>query len=345
VAAPSPSRALQAIAFRQNIPLSVQLELTASCDHSCAFCYKPRSPAADQLTTEEVVGVLDTLAAMGTLYLQLTGGEATLRDDFRAIAEHASHKNFRIELATNGTRMDREMTDWAAALPIHHVQMSLHSTRAELHDELVGSPGSHEKVLGAAGRLRSAGVNVVLACVVTERNLEELDDMLALGRSMGVPVVFDPRLRPDARFGGRGDDAWQGPDRRVLKAVLSRQDVAPEFLSDPDKVPTEPGHSLCAAGRTRMRIDERGDVFACSFMAYPVGNVRDGLAEVWRDSTAVNHLRQVKFDASKCSSCDLVDDCAPCPGRHLEDTGDMLDPSPSVCWEAALRRKVRRSRQ
>ncbi len=336
------SAELERIALRGCIPLTVQLELTAHCNHACTFCYKPTAPRAEELQTGEVLELLDTLARMGALYLQLTGGEPTLRPDFRAIAERARDNHFALSLSTNGSTLDQETASWIAALPFASVQISLLAAGPGLHDQLVRSPGSFERVVAAARFLKSEAVDVTLVCTVVEENAAELDSLLALGESLGVPVRFDPRCQQPRRYGAQGQ--WKGPDRRILKQVLTRPDVTPDFLDDPDKVPTQPGQSICAAGRTRMRIDERGQVFACSFMPLPLGNVREGLERVWREAPALEELRRLTFDHTNCTGCDLVQDCAPCPGRHLEDTGDLLTPSPTVCWEAALRRKVKRDR-
>ena len=158
------------------------LELTSRCDHACGFCYKPVSDHGQELKPDEVLRVIDDLADMGALYLQLTGGEATLRPDFRAIAQHARSRNFQLSLSTNGERLDDETARWMAALPMASVQISLHAADPALHDELVGCPGSHARVLAGARRLVREGVVVSLVCTVLEQNLGQVDDLLALGK-------------------------------------------------------------------------------------------------------------------------------------------------------------------
>jgi len=332
--------ALQALASAKKIPLLVMLELTSRCDHACGFCYKARGEHEEELSTDEIMRVLDDLADMGALYLQLTGGEATLHPDFRAIAEKARARDFQLSLSTNGERLDQEAARWMATLPFASVQISLHAADPALHDELVGCPGSHARVLAGARFLQAEGVVVSLVCTVTARNLDQVDDLLALGRQLGVSVHFDPRCRQPQRF--PQEDAWEGPDLAVMKQVLSRPDATPEFLDDPETVPTEVGRPICAAGRTRIRVDELGNIYPCSSMPWPVGNVRDGggLRQVWREAPRLQELRAMTFGSSPCASCELLPHCAPCVGRHLEDTGAMDRPSQTVCWEAALRRKI-----
>lgn len=334
------SDALQALASAKNTPLLVMLELTSRCDHACGFCYKPVSDRGQELSPREVLQVIDDLADMGALYLQLTGGEATLRPDFRAIAERARSRNFQLSLSTNGERLDDEAARWMAALPMASVQISLHAADPALHDTLVGCPGSHARVMAGTRRLVREGVMVSLVCTVVERNLEQVDELLTLGRELGVGMHFDPRCRQPRRFPEAS--GWQGPDRGVMEAVLGRPDATPEFLDDPDTVPTQVGRAICAAGRTRLRIDEMGNIYPCNSMPWPVGNVRDGLKQVWRHAPRLQRLRAMTFGKSRCASCELLPHCAPCVGRHLEDTGAMDCPSPTVCWEAALRRRLAR---
>src|SRR3990172_13143979 len=83
------------VASRAQIPLSVLFEVTHRCNLGCEHCYltegpvgRPR-PSRAELTLDEVRRVLDELAAAGTLFLTLTGGEGFLRRDLLDIVAHA----------------------------------------------------------------------------------------------------------------------------------------------------------------------------------------------------------------------------------------------------------------
>lgn len=332
---------LNRIAFDKCIPVAAMVELTSRCDHACAFCFKTRTPAEQELSTAEVRDLLQSLAKMGTLSLQFTGGECLLRNDIQELALYARELNFKLSIFSNGENLSEAVARWMAAAGVFLVQLSLHAAEAELHDRLVGRPGSHQRVLQALEHLDRHEVPVMLACTLVPDNEPQLEALLELARSLGKEVRFDPRVHAPTRHGEA--TAWDGPDRALVTRVMAREDMVESFLDDPSSIPRNPPDHICSAGRTRLRIDELGNVFPCQALGLCAGNIRDtegGFEEVWRNSPVLQGLRQMKFSHTGCVGCDLLPYCAPCIGRHHEYTGDLLEPAPLVCWEASLRKKL-----
>src|SRR5579862_7569992 len=83
-------------ALAKNIPLGVQLDLTYRCNERCVHCYLDHDDHGE-LTTAEVKGILDQLAAAGTFFLTLSGGELLVRSDFFELLEHAASRRFCIK--------------------------------------------------------------------------------------------------------------------------------------------------------------------------------------------------------------------------------------------------------
>jgi len=332
---------LNNIAFARCIPVTAMVELTSRCDHACAFCYKVNTPAREELSTADVKDLLQSLAKMGTFYLQFTGGECLLREDIEDLALYARELNFNLSIFTNGENLNEPTARWMAAAGVSQVQLSLHAAQTELHDRLVGRPGSYQRVLQALEHLDRHGVPVMLACTLVPENESQLEDLLEWGGRLHKQVRFDPRLHAPKRQAAA--PAWDGPDRALVARVMAREDMVDNFLEDPTKIPRNPQDHICTAGRTRLRIDELGNVFPCQALALCAGNIRDtegGFEEVWRSSPVLQELRQMKFSHTGCVGCDLLPYCAPCIGRHHEYTGDLLEPAPVVCWEAGLRKKL-----
>src|SRR6266581_987989 len=87
-------------ALARNIPLSVQVDLTYRCNERCVHCYLDHEDHGE-MTTPEILGVLDQLAAAGVFFLTLSGGEIFMRKDLFEIVEHARKLTFSIKLKTN----------------------------------------------------------------------------------------------------------------------------------------------------------------------------------------------------------------------------------------------------
>ncbi len=75
-------------ALELGVPLSAHLDLTWRCNERCIHCYLDHNDHGE-LTTAEVKDILEQLAAAGTFFLILSGGEPLLRKDFFEIVEYA----------------------------------------------------------------------------------------------------------------------------------------------------------------------------------------------------------------------------------------------------------------
>jgi hypothetical protein len=88
-------------AMALGIPLSVQLDLTYRCNERCIHCYLDHEDHGE-MTTAEILGLLDQLAAAGVFFLNVSGGEIFMRPDLFTIIEHARKLQFSVKLKTNG---------------------------------------------------------------------------------------------------------------------------------------------------------------------------------------------------------------------------------------------------
>ena len=97
---------------------SVQFDLTYRCNERCIHCYLDHDDHGE-LTTAEVKGMLDQLAAAGTLFLIFSGGELLLRKDFFELLAYARALAFDVKLKTNaillGERRRRASASSASA--------------------------------------------------------------------------------------------------------------------------------------------------------------------------------------------------------------------------------------
>ena len=76
---------IERMAAALNIPLYAHVELTYTCNFRCIHCYLHTNTDRKELSTKQIIQILDQLAEQGTLYLALTGGEILYRKDFYEI--------------------------------------------------------------------------------------------------------------------------------------------------------------------------------------------------------------------------------------------------------------------
>jgi mycofactocin radical SAM maturase len=299
-------------------PICLTWELTYACNLACIHCLSSsgrRDPA--ELTTAEWRAVIDELEAMQVFYVNIGGGEPTVRPDFFELVEYATSHHVGVKFSTNGSRITDAVAERLAASDYVDVQISLDGATAGVNDAVRGE-GSFATALAAMGRLAEAGFEgFKLSVVVTRHNVGQLDELKALADRHAAQLRLT-RLRPS----GRGAAVWNelrpnAEDQRRLHAWLVEhgEDVLTGdsfFHLAPYGEPL-PGLNLCGAGRVVCLIDPVGDVYACPFTIHEeflAGNVRapGGFARVWRHSALFTELRR-PASAGACASCGHYDSC------------------------------------
>ena len=306
--------------FEQGLdaPICLTWELTYACNLACVHCLSSsgrRDP--NELSTEECKAVIDEFERMQIFYVNIGGGEPTVRSDFWELVDYATDHHVGVKFSTNGSRISTEVAERLASSDYVDVQISLDGATAEINDAVRGD-GSFATAITAMQRMADAGfVGFKLSVVVTRHNVSQLDEFKALADTYGAQLRLT-RLRPS----GRGADVWDelhptGDQQRTLYdwLVAHGEDVltGDSFFHLAGYGESLPGLNLCGAGRVVCLVDPVGDVYACPFAIHEeflAGNVRapGGFTEVWRHSDLFTELRQPQ-SAGACGSCGHYDAC------------------------------------
>src|SRR5580765_6915545 len=139
------------------VPLSVHLDVTYRCNERCVHCYLDHDDHGE-MTTAEIKDVLQQLADAGTFFLTLSGGEVLMRRDFFEILEYARQRMFNVRIKTNGVMIGEKEARRMRELGVEHVQISVYSHRAEVHDAITKLPGSLKRTIEAIRFIQSQGL-------------------------------------------------------------------------------------------------------------------------------------------------------------------------------------------
>jgi MoaA/NifB/PqqE/SkfB family radical SAM enzyme len=141
-----------AISMARRIPLSVHVDLTMRCNEACVHCYRVIEDR-HELTTAEVHRLLGEVAAAGTLYLTLSGGEVFLRPDLFELIEAAKRLRFDVRLKSNALLVTPARAQRLRALGVRQVDVSVYSADPARHDAITRVPGSLARSLEAVKAL------------------------------------------------------------------------------------------------------------------------------------------------------------------------------------------------
>jgi mycofactocin biosynthetic radical S-adenosylmethionine protein MftC len=299
-------------------PICLTWELTYACNLSCIHCLSSsgrRDPR--ELSTAECKALIDEFERMQVFYVNIGGGEPTVRPDFWELVDYATAHHVGVKFSTNGVKITPAIAARLARSDYVDVQISLDGATAEVNDAVRGR-SSFDTALRAMQNLADAGFRgFKISVVMTRHNVGQLDEFQALADRFGAQLRIT-RLRPS----GRGADTW---DELYVTAEQQRQ-LYDWLVAHGEGVLTGdsffhlagygealPGLNLCGAGRVVCLVDPVGDVYACPFAIHEnflAGNVRSagGFETVWRDSELFADLRRPQT-GGPCASCSAFDAC------------------------------------
>ena len=324
-------------------------ETTARCNLACAHCRRlDVGASADELTTEEARGMLDSAAALGRPIVVFSGGEPLLRDDWQAVAGHARSLALPTALATNGTMIDAALAGRIASTGFHRLAVSLDGAEAATHDVFRGTTGAFDRALAGIRHLRDAGATVQINTTIAAHNADRLDEVYALVESLGAAALHLFLLVPVGCGLQIGRTHQLPPDRceAVLQWIVDRQGdgplelkatCAPHYYRVAAQRGLAIGHSRgCLGGIAVAFVSHKGEVFPCGYLPVRCGSVRrQSLAEIWRSSAVFADLRDFERLKGKCGRCEFKAVCGGCRARAFAATGDYLAAEPACAYDPA----------
>jgi radical SAM protein with 4Fe4S-binding SPASM domain len=348
-------------------PLTVVWHLGQACNLQCQHCCQDAGLARGvELSRSEKRKVLDELAASDVPMLTLSGGEPLLAPDFWLILGQARERGFHVSVATNGTLLTPEVVDRLARTGADYVEVSIDSARPAAHDNFRGSRGCWDRALDGLRTLVEDGrIQTGLACAVTARNCDELEDIIRLGCDLGVGTFHALNFVPTGRAREQPDldltpEQWE----HVLEIVQAYRDLgsiavlgsAPQ-LGRYGVQHLNPGRTAalshygvwlpgpagllpqylggCGAGRCVLAVQANGDLTPCAFLPLVIGNLRrHHLRDLWHNSPVLQQLRRRDLLQDHCRSCPWRTCCGGCRARAYAYFGDLTAPDPGCILNA-----------
>jgi radical SAM protein with 4Fe4S-binding SPASM domain len=279
-------------------PFRITLSLTERCNLNCRWCYSDcgARPASQELSTDEWRHVIDDAVNCGVIKVFIEGGEPLLRDDAFDLIEHAAASCLTY-LRTNATLVTEDAARRLKAIRVGTVCIDVLGASADTHDALTGVPGSFDQAIRGVRCLLAVDLPVILMCILTRQNLNDLDRYLEMAVQLGVRRVSILRLYPL----GRAKRNW-----RQLSLSLANMTAAISGLKKPSGLDVmqswHPNNPNCCWLSAAARADGRS--IGCPYLREYVdyGDLRTtSLLETW-DHPTYRALRTSPVENS-CGGC------------------------------------------
>jgi len=259
-----------------NIPFQILFDPTSACNLHCRGCWAGEYHKHENLTLEEMDGIVRQAKKLGTRVFMLTGGEPLIRKkDVLTVA--AAHRECTFLIYTNATLIDealvretKRLGNIAFAVSIEGFEGTNDARRGE---------GAYERSMRAIDLLKKEKCLFGISVCYTSENIETvtsdafMDEMIARGVKFGFYFHYMP-------LGKHAVPALMpAPEQRErmyarLRELRNSKTGKPMFVMDFQNDAEYVGGCI-GGGRNYFHINAAGDVEPCVFIHYSDSNIRE----------------------------------------------------------------------
>jgi MoaA/NifB/PqqE/SkfB family radical SAM enzyme len=246
----------------------LQFQYDYRCNFRCQHCCTSKFEVKKRFFRPQDVRDLSQQAdEMGLAHWVITGGEPLTFPDFDEIVEAIDPEKFYISSDTNGWLLDDSRAKHLKSIGVDKIQLSLDSLNAEEHDSFRRKKGSHKMALRAIDASKKAGLNIIIATVVTKQRIrsKEFLEFLEFAKTIDVPV-FVTFAKPVGSWEGNHDVLIDESDLAYERALEKEYNVFTHLT---------PAYGLdlgCIAVKRMVSITKYGDVMPCPYIHVSLGN-------------------------------------------------------------------------
>jgi SynChlorMet cassette radical SAM/SPASM protein ScmE len=311
-------------------PLNVCLAITNKCNLRCKHCLGSNSRHEPDLTTSELLGVIQQLKELKVLNIAIFGGEPLAREDFFDILDALSKIRVNLTINTNGTLITRDIAHRLSGFPIKSYMVSLDGSSSEVNDLLRGR-GSFDAAMEGMRNLMAENCRVSTSTTVMRSNQGDLMNIARLAKSLGVYQARFNNIECVGNAACFRDSLIMKPAEKFesLNEARSLKSAFGGFLTGSlfqvvdlmDEIAVHPKEtfpmqiSSCGAATTKCAIRPDGWVTPCEIVwDTKAGNLREqSLYDIWHHSPVMQAFREPieikEGDIPECKGCAYLKLC------------------------------------
>ncbi len=279
----------------------LQFQYDYRCNFQCQHCCvtKLREKSSDRyFTLPDVESLSKQADEMGLAHIVITGGEPLVFPDFDGLVAAIDPNKFYITSDTNGWYLDEARAKHLKEIGVDKIQLSLDSLIAKEHDDFRRKTGSHERAVRAIDASQKAGLNIIIATVVTKQRVRSAEflEFLKFANGKNVPV-FVTYAKPVGDWTGNLDILVTKDDMSYMRELETRYKVFTHLT---------PSYGLdlgCIAVKRMVSITKYGDVMPCPYIHVSIGNV---FTEPLKDIIARG--MNIKYFGQHVDTCIIAED-------------------------------------
>ena len=279
--------------------------VTYRCNAKCHMCNTWQYPSEE----EHELGVADyeKLPFMNTV--NVTGGEAFLREDLEDVIKVLKKKSRRLVISSNGFYTEKIVQLFSKHRDIG-IRISIEGL-PKANDELRGIPDGFDHGIRSLLELHRMGVkDIGFGITVSDRNAKDLLELYELSKMMGLE--FATAAIHNAFYFHKTDNSFERPAeaiaefKKLIAELLKSGKVKDWFRAYfnyglINYIEGKPRLLPCEMGHDSFFLDPYGEVFPCNVMEESMGNLRSrSFAEIWHSQDAEEIRQKVRACKKNC---------------------------------------------
>lgn len=287
----------------QKRPFVLSHAVNARCNMNCSFCEHWKK-TGDEPTREEVFKLLDDAKEFGIGVYNAWTVEPLLRKDLPQIMAHAKELGMITSMVTNGKLLYERAEELGdvdyLSVSVDGVKSYKEIRRMDFETLLKGIKKAIE-----VRKLQKQKNPILMNCVLTGKNLEDIETLVLLAKELEVKVSFEPVHR----FPEISEEVWNDVGISDMEKFRSTVDRIIELKEQDYPIINSKTYLRmvrdgemdykCRASGIIMNVTYDGTLETCRVQNEYLGNVMwDGFESVWKNSE-----EQRKEIVRNCKGC------------------------------------------
>lgn len=287
----------------QKRPFVLSHAVNTRCNMKCSFCdYWKKS--GEEPAKEEIFKLLDDAREFGIGVYNAWIVEPLLRKDLPQIMAHAKKLGMITSMVTNGKLLyeraeELEDVDYLS-VSVDGVKSYKEIRKMDFETLMKGLKKAIE-----VRKLQNKKNPILMNCVLTGKNLDDIETLILLAKKLEVKISFEPVHR----FPGISEEVWNDigiHDREKFHCTVDRiielkEEGYPIINSKTYLRMVREGEMnyICRASGIIMNVTHDGTLETCRVQNEPLGNVMwDGFESVWENSE--DRRKEIVKDCKGC---------------------------------------------
>lgn len=296
------SRALWQIRVRKR-PFVLSHAVNARCNMRCKFCEYWKK-TGEEPEREEIFKLLEDAKEFGIGVYNAWTVEPLLRKDLPQIMAYAKKLGMITSMVTNGKLLYERAEELGdvdyLSVSVDGVESYKEIRRMDFETLLRGLKKAIE-----VRKLQKPKNPILMNCVLTGKNLDDIETLILLAKKLGVKVSFEPVHE----FAGISEEIWNEIGIRDMEKFRNTVDRIIELKKQGYPIINSKTYLKmvrdgdmdyrCRASGIIMNVTHDGTLETCRVQNEPLGNVIwDGFESIWEKSE--EHRREI---VKNCKGC------------------------------------------